>query len=427
MTNRRDFLASLAAGSLAAMAPTGAHSAIRPRVVVVGGGMAGATLAKYLRLWSGRTIAVTLIEKETRYTSNILSNLVVTGQRSLSTLYFGYDRLMSKYGVRLVRGMVQSVTPGSVAATWQVRLANSPRAIECDRVVLAPGVRFDPIADLNDPTKKASVVHAWQAGPDSELLRQKLAAMRAGGTFLLSIPRAPYRCPSAPYERVCLVADLLRRNKPGSKVLVLDANPGIMAESNAYAEVFAERYAGIVEYRPDTVVAAVDAECGRVRTAQGEVIRADLLNVIPPQRAGAIVQALGLTDADDQRFAAVDPRSFESTRLPGIHVIGDSAGTTLPKAGHVGNQSAKICAAAIVNAFNAEPPEPWPTANYVCYAPIGSGQAAWRNDVYRYDAETGNMVAVSGAAGSAQTAQPSAQYFTEMTTWFRTLMTDTFA
>ena len=427
MTNRRDFLASLAAGSLAAMASTAAHPATRPRVVVVGGGMAGATVAKYLRVWSGRTIAVTLVEKEIRYTSNILSNLVVTGQRSLSTLYFGYDGLMSKYGVRLVRGMVESVTPGNVAATWQVRLASSPRPIECDRVVLAPGVRFDPIADLNDPTKAACVVHAWQAGPDTELLRQKLAAMPAGGTFLLSIPRAPYRCPSAPYERACLVADLLRRNKPGSKVVVLDANPGIVAESSAYAEAFAQRYAGIVEHRPDTAVAAVDAGRGRVRTAQGEVIRADVLNVVPPQRAGAIVQALGLTDADDRRFAAVDPRSFESTALRGIHVIGDAAGTTLPKAGHVGNQSAKICAAAIVNAFNAEPPEAWPTANYACYAPVGSGQAAWRSDVYRYDAASGNMVAGNGVAGSAEATEPSAQYFTEMTTWFRTLMSDTFA
>jgi len=389
--------------------------------------MAGATVAKYLRLWSGKTIAVTLIEKEIRYTSNILSNLVVTGQRSLSTLYFGYDGLMSKYGVRLVRGTVESVTPGSVDGTWQVRLANSPRPIECDRVVLAPGVRFDPVADLNDPTRAAPVVHAWQAGPDTELLRQRLAAMPSGGTFLLSIPRAPYRCASAPYERACLVADLFRRNKPGSKVVVLDANPGIVAESNTYAEAFSERYADIVEHRPDTAVVAVDAGRGRVRTAQGEVVRADVLNVIPPQRAGAIVQALGLTDADDQRFAAVDPRSFESNLLPGIHVIGDSSGTTLPKAGHIGNQSAKICAAAIVNAFNAEPPEPWPTANHACYTPIGSGQAAWRNDVYRYDAQTGNMVAGNGATDSTQVAEPSAQYFTEMTTWFRTLMTDTFA
>jgi len=431
MISRREFLTRLGAGSFVALAPVSSRAATLPRVVVVGGGMAGAAAAKYLRLWSGKAIDVTLVEKESRYTSNIMSNLVVTGQRSLSSLYFGYSNLVNNYGIKLVRGQVTAVTPGSVSGTWKVTLANTTTPLECDRVVLAPGIEFDAIPDLNDPRKSAPILHAWHAGPQTDLLRQKLAAMPAGGTFVMTIPPKPYRCPPGPYERACVVADYLKRNKPGSKVIVLDANPGITAEPESFGNAFENMYGDILEYQTDTMIEAVDAVSGTVKTSWNELVHADVLNVIPPHRAGGIVQAVGLANATTVPFAAVDVRSFESTQLGGIHVLGDSSNTTLPKAGHVGNQGAKICAAAIINAFNFKASEPYPTANSACYSPISSTLASWLTVVYRYDAATGKMVASNGtlsSVGSAtEASKPSTENFSKMNTWFKTLMAETFS
>jgi len=426
MTNRREFLASLAAGSLAAISSAPVRAGSPARVVVVGGGIAGATAAKYLRLSSARSIAVTLVEKEVRYTSSLLSNLVVTGQRSLSSLYVPYDHLMSRYGVRMTRGEVNAIAP-MAGGTWKVKISGAAAPLECDRVVLAPGVRFDAVADMHDPARPAEVLHAWQAGAGTELLRQRIAAMRPGGVFLLAIPPAPFRSPTGPYERACLVADLFARNKPGSKVIVLDANPGIVAHASLFDGAFRGRYAGIVDYRPDTAVVAVDAAGSRLRTAQGETIEADVLNVIPPQRAGAVVQALGLADESDVRFAAVDACTFESTQAPGIHVIGDACASALPKSGHFGNQAAKICAAAIVNAINGQPAEPSPTATSACYSPISNALASRLATVYRYDRLGGSMAPGEAAADMEQGSEPSPQSFSEMTLWSRALINDSFA
>jgi len=395
--------------------------------------MAGASAAKYLRLWSGKTIDVTLVEQEQRYTSNIMSNLVLTGQRTMSSLYFGYSDLVRNHGVSLTTGRVDAVEPGSISGTWRVHVTHgtSRYQIECDRVVLAPGIQFDDIPDLNTPTRKAEILHAWHAGPQTETLRQRLMGMQPGGVFLLSIPKAPYRCPPGPYERACVVADYLKRKKPGSKVIVLDANPGIMAEPENFGRAFSEGYGSIIEYRADTAVEAVDAASGTVRTDWDELIHANVLNVIPNHRAGAIVESMGLSNATTSRFAAVDVRSFESTAVPGIHVLGDSSRTTLPKAGHVGNQEGKICAAAIINAFNFKAPEPFPTANSACFSPISSTHASWLTAIYRYDAASGNMVisngTLNGAGKATEASTASTGNFSKMNTWFRTLMADTFS
>lgn len=425
MTNRREFLTGLAVGSLAAMAAAPARVGTAARVVVVGGGIAGATAAKYLRLWSGRSIAVTLVEKEVRHTSSLMSNLVLTGQRSLSSLYVPYDHLMSRYGVRMVRGEVSAIALMS-GGTWSVKVSSAAAPLVCDRVVLAPGVGFDAVPDMHDPARPADVLHAWQAGAGTELLRQRIAVMHAGGVFLLAIPPAPFRSPTGPYERACLVADLFARNKPGSKVIVLDANPGIVAHASLFDRAFRGRYAGIVDYRPDTAVIAVDAARSRVRTARGETIEADVLNVVPPQRAGAIVQALGLADDAGVRFAAVDARTFESAQAPGIHVIGDACASALPKAGHFGNQAAKICAVAIVNAINGEPAEPSPSASSACYTPISNALASRLAAAYRYDRLGGDMTPCAAAA-DMEDSEPSPQSFSQMTAWSRALINDSFA
>jgi NADPH-dependent 2,4-dienoyl-CoA reductase/sulfur reductase-like enzyme len=441
MINRRQFVSTLGAASLGTIWPLKARAATVGRVLMVGGGMAGATAAKYLRLWSGNAVAVTLVEEKPRYTSSIMSNLVVTGQRPMSSLYFGYDTLVAKYGINRITGRVVGIEPGGAAGTWKVTISSGGvRTTEyCERLVLAPGISFDPVPEHGNRAVAAPILHAWHAGPQTTQLRQKLAAMTDGQTFVLTIPPKPYRCPPGPYERACVVADYLKRNKPRSKILVFDANLDITAEAENFHYAFETLYPDHLEYQTSTTVDSVDSASNTVylRDAVGNVERverAGVLNIIPPHRAGAIVQTAGLANATDIPFAAVDVRSFESLQTKGIHVIGDSSKTTLPKAGHVGNQGAKICADAIIRAFNFLPPDPAPTANSACFSPLNGTIASWLTAVYQYqpgpNGAPGSMVIqdqVSGSTLPTEAGAPSAANFRRMNTWFKTLMSDTFA
>ena len=453
MLNRRNLLQALSAGSLAAMVPAALRAAPVNRVVVVGGGMAGAAVAKYLRLWSKRTVDVTLVESASQYVSNIMSNLVVTGQYAASTLNYNWSNLSRNHGVKVVNGTVMAVEPGGSLGRWRVVISNGATTSVryCERVVLAPGVMFDAVPSVANAAVPAPILHAWHAGPQTTQLRDFLAAMPATGTFVLTIPKAPYRCPPGPYERACVVADLLKRTKPGAQVVVLDANPDIVAEKESFSHAFTTLYAGNLSYRPGRVVRAVDAVAGQaagtvlvdvvVRDANGvdvvmghETYHATVLNVIAPHRAGRIVHTLGLADATG--YAPVDGRNFESTVAgrDGLHVIGDAAKTTLPKAGHVGNQEAKICADAILRAFASAPPYPSPTANSACFSPVNSTQASWLTAVYQYkqDTTTGAwryvaMDQVSGALGATEAQTYSTGQFGKMNTWFKSLMAETFS
>ena len=278
-----------------------------------------------------------------------------------------------------------------------------------------------------------------------------MAAMPPTGTFVMTIPTAPYRCPPGPYERACVVADYLKRNKPGAQVVVLDANQDIMAEKENFSYAFTTLYGSNLTYLPGHIVKSVDATAGRpdgavtvdivVKNALGqdvlmgtETFAAQVLNVIPPHRAGSIVQKLGLADATG--FAPVDGRSFESTVAgkAGIHVIGDASKTTLPKAGHVANQEGKICADAILRAFSGQSAYATPTANSACFSPVSSTLASWLTAVYQYqqDPVTGSwkyvaMDQVSGAAGATEAQAASTGSFSKMNTWYRSLMAETYA
>lgn len=453
MLNRRHFLDSLAIGSLVAFAPMAVTAATAQRVVVVGGGMAGATAAKYLRLWSNKTLSVTLVEPSTKYVSNIMSNLVVTGQYAPTILDHEWSNLVGKYGVKLLNGMVTQVEPGGSLGAWKVTVAKGTTitVLYCERVVLAPGVKFDAVPSTDNAALAAPVLHAWEAGPQTTQLRDFLAAMPPTGNFVLTIPKAPYRCPPGPYERACVVADYLKRNKPGAQVVVLDANQDITAEKESFSHAFAVMYGSNLTYRTGRVVKSVTAVAGQpggsvvvdivVKDASGqdvvmgsETYDAQVLNVIPPHRAGAIVQDLGLADATG--FAPVDGRSFESTVAgkAGIHVIGDASKTSLPKAGHVGNQGAKICADAILRAFAGQAPYSSPAANSACYSPLSNTIASWLTAVYQYqqDPVSGawKYVAidqVSAATGATEARSPSSGSFSKMGTWYRSLMTETFS
>ena len=393
------------------------------RVVVVGGGMAGAAVAKYLRLWGGSGVSVTLVERSPSYTSNIMSNLVLTGQRTLGSLQYKYDTLASRYGVKRLQGEVVAIDP----VGRKVTLA-SGGTLAYDRLVLAPGVEFIyeqgvGIPGLESAAAQARVLHAWQAGPQTTALRNHITAMPSGGVFVLTIPAKPYRCPPGPYERACLVADWLKKNRPGSKVIILDANPGITAEVHSFTDAFMNVHAGVTEYHAKVTINGIDTSTMTVDSSVGR-IKANVINAIPPHRAGRVVTAAGLTDPAG-RWASVNQLSYESKVAAGIHVIGDSAGTAQPKAGHIGNQLGKVCADAIVRAFGGLPPDAAPVTNSACYSPITMETASWLTAVFAYDPGTQAMVAVADSFREA--AARDGGNFSNMSKWFNALMSETFS
>lgn len=409
-------------------------------VVVVGGGMAGVSVAKYIRLWSGKTIPVTLIESTPDYTSNIMSNLVLNGSRSLSSLRYSYSKLASNYGVTVVRGTVTAVDTAAKTVTY-AKSSGGSATLPFGRLVVAPGIDLLPFPMTGSAANQAKVVHAWQAGPQTQSLRDQIVAMPMDGTFILTIPAKPYRCPPGPYERACIVADWIKRNRRSlgntkPQVIVLDANPVIQAEAGNFTKAFNEIHAGVIQYVPNAVLQSVDADAGTVTTSAG-TFRGNVLNVIPAHTAAKVARDLGLATSATPAggaFCPVDVLTYESTVLgkAGIHVLGDASATTQPKAGHIANQEAKVCADAIVRLMSvpALPIDQSPMTNSSCYSPITATTASWLSVVYRYDSDPASatyrtMVPVGGGATEAP-AITSGNY-NQMNTWFKVLMQDTFA
>ena len=387
----------------------------KARVIVIGGGMAGASVAKYLRLW-GNAVDVTLVERNPQYLSNIMSSLVLTGQRTMSSLTFGYELLKSRYGVRVVFGDVVEVDP----VRARVRLATGAW-LEADRIVMAPGIEFDAVPGLDDVNL---MPHAWKAGAQTTLLARQLAAMPANGVAVLTIPKAPYRCPPGPYERACLIADWMKANKPQAKLIVLDGNLDIVTEKDNFSQAFFGLHAQVIDYRTSVEISSVDTRQMMVYTNYG-AIKADVVNLIPTQRAGGLVASTGIATANGGRFAPVDVLSYASTVAPKLHVIGDSSATTQPKAGHIANQEAKVCADALARIFEGQVPDPAPVTNSACYSTITRTQASWLTAVFQYDPVARVMVPV--AASAAASVGWKSGNFKQMNEWYDALMADTFA
>ena len=397
--------------------PPATGGAGKSRVIVIGGGMGGAAVAKYLRLW-GDGVDVTLIERQPTYTSCIMSSLVLTGQRTLASLAFDYDKLRMLYGINTVFDEVVSVDP--VAA--KVTLA-SGGTLAADRIVMAPGIEFDDVPGLGTSDK---MPHAWKAGPQTALLAGQLKAMPAGGVVVLTIPKAPYRCPPGPYERACLLADWLKRYKPGSKLIVLDANPDFVTEKDNFTNAFLGLHGSVIDYHTNVEVTQVDPATMTLTTTGG-AIRGDVVNLIPRQRAGSLVTKTGLNNATEGRFAGVDVLSYASTvqGADKVHIIGDSSATTQPKAGHIANQEGKVCADAVSRILVGQQPDPAPVTNSACFSTITMQQASWLTAVFQYDATTMAMKPV--AASSAASSGWNSDNFQDMGIWFKALMGDTFA
>lgn len=420
--HRRSVLkAALAATALGGLTVRQARAAAPARVVVIGGGYGGATVARYLRTWSHGAVDVTLVEPDAAFVSCPLSNLVVAGYRQMADITVPYDALVRRHGVKHVRDTATAID----AARRTVRLAGGT-TLPYDRLVLSPGVEMQTSAIAGLPEAGDQVVHAWKAGPQTETLRRQLAAMRDGGTFAITIPLAPYRCPPGPYERACLVADYLKQHKPRSKVLVFDANPDITSKGALFRQVWETRYKGMIEYRPQHETVGVDAASRTIRFDVQDDEKADVINLLPPQRAGAIAVSAGLATANG-RWCEVDFLTMASKVAPEIHVLGDAVqiAPLMPKSGTMANQHGKVAAAAILNQLAGREPDPTPLYTNTCYSFTSSTEAIHIASVHRYDPAEKTMVTVPGSGGLSK--EPNALEGQYGFAWARSIWADMLA
>lgn len=392
MIGRRD-LVGAASLALAGCAST---SRARPQVVVVGGGFGGATAARYLKLCGGAAVDVTLLERNDGFISCPMSNLVVAGVREPLSIAHGYAALEAQ-GVRRVRGEVVGID----AAARTVRLADRS-TLAWDRLVLAPGIDFmlDETPGLAAALDSGRAVHAWKAGTQTLALRRQLQALPEGGVMVMSIPKAPYRCPPGPYERACLVASWLRRHNPRAKLLVMDANPEVQSKKALFERAFREHHAGVLTYQPNAELREV---AGDVARFEFEDVRADVMNLIPPQRAGALAREFANVNG---RWVGVDWLTMQAEAAPGVHVVGDAifSAPGSPKSAHLANQQAKVAAAAVLALLQGQPVNPAPVVMNTCYSFVTPDEAAHVASVHQYDPVARTMRAVPGAGGVSPAA-----------------------
>lgn len=394
--NRREFMRAV--GAVAAVGMAGlpiAAKAATGRVVVIGGGFGGATAAKYLRLWS-TDVDVTLVERDAQFVSCPLSNRILAGTTTLADLTRGYGDLASKYGVKVLRDEATAIDP----AKQTVTLA-SGKSLPYDRLIVSPGVDLDysGIPGLKDDAARERVLNAWKAGPQTVALRKQIESMADGGVVAITVPKAPYRCPPGPYERACQIAWYLKSTKPKSKVMILDANEKVASKEALFRKAWEDLYPGLVEYVPNSELADVDAKTLTAKL-QFDEIKADVLNVIPPMKAAAIAERTGLITANN-KWCGVDFLTYESTAQKNIHVLGDAivAAPLMPKSGHMANQHAKVCAAAVIALLRGDAVNAHPVINNTCYSFVTGADVIHIASVHQYDAEKKTMMVVPGSGG----------------------------
>ncbi|QWE11089.1 NAD(P)/FAD-dependent oxidoreductase [Polynucleobacter sp. es-EL-1] len=398
--DRRHFIGHSAAaiGLLAGLTgQTRAANLQKAEILVIGGGYGGATAAKYLRLFSNNTARVTLIEPNPTFISCPLSNLVVGGSRNMAEITSSYDNLSKRHGIKIIKDSVVSIDPTQKT----VKLA-SGKTLPYDKAVVSPGIslNMNSIQGLAQANKDGVTLQAWKAGAETVALHKQVAAMREGGTYVISIPEAPYRCPPGPYERACQVANYLKNNNPKGKVLILDANQDVTSKGGLFKKVWAEQYPGMIEYMPKHNVVGVDAKTKTVKLEVQDDVKADVLNLLPQMSAGEIAVKSGLANSNG-RWVNVNFLNFESTAQKDIHVLGDSIqiAPTMPKSGHMANQHAKVAAAAIVAELSGWEVNPNPVVTNTCYSFVNSRDVVHVASVHQYDAEKKTFLPVKGAGG----------------------------
>jgi len=443
--DRRGFIKALAAASsVSILNIANAHAAkIKARVVVVGGGFGGATAAKYLRLLDP-AIDVTLIERETVYTSCPLSNEVISGDRAIKTLQVGYKGL-TRRGVKVVHDEVTQIDP-----VKKTVLTASGKSFGYDALVLSPGVDFNygAVAGLTEQLAQTSLPHAWKAGPQTLLLQKQLAAMPDGGTFIIAVPPGPFRCPPGPYERAAQVAlHCMHHGKKKAKVLILDANDSFSKKSlfeQAWKALYGYGEGGMIEWvsgSNDGKVERIDPENLTCYTGFGEH-KGDVINIIPPHHAGKIAKNLGLATFKD-KWCEVKPESMESTKEKDIYVIGDACiggelatNNGFPKSAHMAMSQAKVVAANLVAKFNNQP-VPQPIYTNTCYSVVAHDWGF--SVVHLYRVQNGQWVYIKEGSGispvtfgSKEKPEPVPRIYRKLEVeyadgWLRNVMADAFA
>jgi sulfide dehydrogenase [flavocytochrome c] flavoprotein subunit len=429
---RRHFIKG--AGSAGILGAVGFPSLVfgaSAKVVVVGGGIGGATCARYLRI-ANPSLQVTLIEPNATYHTCFMSNEVLGGMRPLDSLAFGYERLASE-GIKVVKDTATGIDTAARTVTTA-----GGGSYSYDRCVVSPGIDFKfELIDGYDARVAESITHAWKAGPQTATLRSQLEAMRDGGTVVICPPPNPFRCPPGPYERASLIAQYLKDHKPKSKVLVVDSKSKF-SKQGLFIQGWKKLYGfgtsnSMIEWisgeTTDFAIVEVDAGARSVKTKFGDTHKGDVVNVIPAQRAGKIAFTAGLTEGE---WCPVDKLTFESTKAKGVHVIGDaSIATKMPKSGYSANSQAKVCAAAVAALLREQQPG---TPSYVntCYSIVGHDYGISVAAIYRLGTDDKGKQVIAGVkgAGGLTPADASPEHLRREVgyahSWFNNITRDVF-
>ena len=418
---RRQFFSLAGSLPFARLLTGRARANTHARVVVVGGGFGGATCAKYLRL-ADPSLGVTLVTPQRQFITCPFSNTALVGLRSVASLTYTYQRLQERYDVQLVQAQAKKLDP----ATQRLTLSEG-NTLAYDKLVLSPGValRWGAIEGY-DLAASAVFPHAWQAGPQTLLLRRQLEAMEDGGLVVISAPETPYRCPPGPYERASLIAHYLKTHKPKSKVLLLDAKDSFTKDT-LFRAAWKRRYPGLLEWVPEAQggrVVQVDPRAGIVRTEFDEYKPA-VANIIAPQRAAAIARSEDL-DAGTG-WCPVHASTFESRVHTNVHIIGDAAlANPMPKSAFSANNQAKVCAAAIAALLRGEPVAQ-PALMNTCYSLVAPDSGISISAVYSVENDTIRIV--PGSNGTSPLDAPETTRALEATyarSWYANITADTF-
>jgi sulfide dehydrogenase [flavocytochrome c] flavoprotein chain len=418
LQTRRNVVRGLAATAAALTLASPSFAQAAARIVVIGGGFGGASCARALKRLNS-TLQVTLVEPNRIFTACPFSNEVIAGLRELQSQQFTYDRIAAE-GVTVIAQAATGIDP----ATRSVGLADGTM-LGYERLVLAPGIdlRFDALPGY-DEAASDTMPHAWKAGEQTALLRRQLEAMADGGTVVLAVPANPSRCPPAPYERASLIAHYLKANKPRSKVLILDAKDAF-SQQRLFENAWKELYPGIIEriaLSQGGRVVSVDPATSTIVTDFGNY-RAQVANVIPPQKAGRIAEIGGA--ADHTGWCPIDPLTFASKLVPDVHVIGDACiAGGIPKSASAANAEAKACAATIAAQLAGKTLVP-PVLEGVCYSTVAPDYVLSQGGVYQ---PKGDAFVQEWALGALDNWDelPSGAKAAAAKTWFQTITADAF-